>query len=326
MRARNRLGEMLLPSAQSPRSAILTGVARNCAEHLPGVLSNLQEIERHFEEVTYQFAVSDSIDATEVLLRAWLADGRRGCVKDLGHLQPTYPLRTERIAAARNSCLEHIAEMPSATYLVVVDLDEVMAGPLDGCAVTAALRFLESGAECGGVFANALPRYYDIWALRHDHWCPDDCWHAIWDRHTNEDFQAAKVREVFTRQIEVPLALPPIEVRSAFGGMGIYKTRFTPNARYRGLAGQSEISEHVPFNRQVRENGGRLFIFPMLTVVAPGEHLYRPCDVAQRWQLEMYRWQYKEARSPSWRRLFQHDAVNRSGCTRLSSNDHSPHP
>mgnify|MGYP003327104484 CR=1 FL=1 len=30
--------------------------------------------------------------------------------------------------------------------------------------------------DIAAVCANASPRYYDIWALRHRTWCPSDCW------------------------------------------------------------------------------------------------------------------------------------------------------
>ena len=90
----------------------------------------------------------------------------------------------------------------------------------------------------------------------------EDCWHPIWGRAAEETFEAAKFREVFARQIEIPAALPPIAVRSAFGGLGIYRLSAALAARYCGLddAGR-EVSEHVAFNEAIARSGGAALHF-----------------------------------------------------------------
>ena len=168
-----------------------------------------------------------------------------------------------------------------------------------------AARWLGGSPARAAVLANAAPRYYDVWALRHDRWCPQDCWHPIWGRPEEESFEAAKFREVFARQIEIPAALPPIAVRSAFGGLGIYRLSAALAARYCGLDGAGrEVSEHVAFNEAIARSGGELCIFPSLQVRAPEQHLYRACEFSRRWRLAMLARRTAEMLRPPWRRFF----------------------
>jgi hypothetical protein len=237
------------------------------------------------------FAVSDTEDDSRALLEDWLSDHRQGEVLDFGVLGERLPRRTERIAWLRNACLDRLNLLPQAgwDHLVVTDLDDVLAAPITAAPFAQAIDWLDAAPGHAAVFASAVPRYYDVWALRHPRWCPHDCWHRIWGRSAEETFEAAKFREVFTRQIEIPPNTPPIAVRSAFGGLGIYRLSHALKARYRGLdeAGR-EVSEHVAFNEAIVAAGGELHIFPALQVQAPPQHLYQAQDFKLRWRLRMH--------------------------------------
>lgn len=286
-------------------NAVFTGAARDCAAHLPGVLENLGRFAATYDTASFVFVVSDSTDDTRAILERWL-DGRRGRVIDLGVLEGQLTRRTERIAFARNAGLDAIAHGEDAghEHLVVADLDDVLSRPVDDDAFARAAAWLDADLSRAGVMANARPRYYDVWALRHERWCPDDCWHPIWDRPPDETFEAAKFREVFTRQIEIPPSLSPIAVRSAFGGLGIYRLAAALAARYCGVdADDRETSEHVAFNRTIGRAGGRLYIFPALQVHAPRQHLYQPSDFRWRWRMAMTARRAAEIARPPWRRM-----------------------
>ena len=301
---------MIPVSASSQSHAVFAGVARDCAIHLPGVLATLERFAESYAETAFVFVVSDSTDDSLSILQRWLGDvrlgGRRGKVIDLGVLADRLPKRTERIAYARNACLDEIRHSDWAGYdhLVMADLDDVLAFPARADGFAQAVRWLDDSPARAAVLANAAPRYYDVWALRHDRWCPQDCWHPIWGRAAEESFEAAKFREVFARQIEIPAALPPIAVRSAFGGLGIYRLAAALAARYCGLddAGR-EVSEHVAFNEAIARSG-ELCIFPPLQVRAPEQHLYRACEFRRRWRLAMLARRAVELLRPPWRRYF----------------------
>jgi hypothetical protein len=287
------------------RKAVFAGVARDCAAHLPGVLDNLGRFAASYGSASFVLVVSDSRDDTRLLLERWLGRARPGCVIDLGVLEDRLPKRTERIAHARNVGLDAVTRhFADHDHLVVVDLDDVLASPVDPDGFARAAIWLDAAPMRAGVFANARPRYYDVWALRHERWCPADCWHPIWGRAPGETFEAAKFREVFWRQIEIPPSLPPIAVRSAFGGLGIYRLSFALGARYCGIEERGrETSEHVAFNAAITRAGGQLHIFPPLRVHAPRQHLYQPSEFKWRWRMTMLARRAAEAGRPPWRQL-----------------------
>jgi len=288
--------------------AVFAGVARDCAAHLPGVLENLERFAALYESAAFVFVVSDSADDSRSILERWLADGRAGRVIDLGVLEDRLARRTERIAYVRNAGLDAIRQSPWSGYdhLVGAGLDDVLAPPIAAGGFAQAGAWLDAASSRAGVLANAAPRYYDIWALRHDRWCPNDCWHPIWGRPDAETFEAAKFREVFTRQIAIPPALAPIAVQSAFGGLGIYRLAAALAGRYCGIDDQGrDISEHVPFNAAITRQGGQLHIFPALQVQAPQQHLYQPTEFTFRWRLAMRARRAAEIGRPPWRRLLR---------------------
>lgn len=295
----------MVPAA--PRSRVVfAGVARDCAPHLAGVLENLQVLAATYDEAAFVFVLSDCADDSYRILKDWVDEGREGKVVDLGVLSEQLPLRTTRIAHARNTYLDLIENSPwrDFDHLIVVDLDDVMEAPIDLLQFGAARHWLEASPDRAAVFANASPRYYDIWALRHDRWCPGDCWHVIWAESTKEGAEATKVREVFARQIAIPETAPPIAVRSAFGGIGLYKMQNAIKGRYLGIDGQGrQTCEHVAFNEAICESGGRLHIFPALMLQAAQEHLCKIADFSPRWRFVMRCRRLAEILRPPWRRL-----------------------
>jgi len=189
-----------------------------------------------------------------------------------------------------------------ATYdhLVVADLDNALAAPLAAKTFAKAAHWLDATPTRGGVFANGRPRYYDIWALRHEIWSPNDCWQAVWFRDPDQDQHRLQISQVFSRMVKIPSWLPPIRVLSAFGGIGIYKLQLAIGARYIGLDGLGrETCEHVAFNTAVGASGGQLYVYPSLVTQSPVEHLaearnlprrLRPVLIAQRAITALHWW------------------------------------
>lgn len=265
-------------ASRGGRKAVFTGVARNCAPYLFDVLPNLLRLEHAYEAVRYVLAVGESNDGTLETLSSWVADGRSGHVIDMTCLEKDEPRRTVRIAMARNACMSHLrSAYPDFDHLVVFDFDNVLVDPVCDLAFAEASDWLDADDRRAGVFANAIPQYYDVWALRHPSWCPYDVWHAIWNRHRWYPFELAKLRHVYPKQLRIAKEESPIPVTSAFGGLAIYKMCFTKTALYSGEdAIGRERAEHVAFNENIIEQGARLFILPSLVVRAPQEHLFNP--------------------------------------------------
>jgi hypothetical protein len=187
-----------------------------------------------------------------------------------------HPQRSDRIAAARNLYLAAIANADFRKFddLVLLDFDDVNSRPIDVSAFAAARDWLHANEKRQAVFANANAFYYDVWALRHPEWSPDDCWQRARVAEKQIGLPEAIRRFVATRQIMVRKTLAPIPVDSAFGGLAIYRLERALKASYVGLTGDGdEVCEHVAFNSAVKGRDGELAIFPPLQNWTPPEHL-----------------------------------------------------
>jgi len=238
------------------------------------VLRNIEVISDAFSEAAAIFVENDSTDDTKHILRNWVQRSRARLI-DLDGLAQTCQKRTERIAIARNRCLKEIAEsdLRRFEYLVVLDLDAPNALPVNLESFLGAIEFLQKNEDVAGVFANQMPIYYDIWALRHQSWCPGDCWKEVFSAAGQLGYDGAVKKYVYDRQVFIDPASEPIAVDSAFGGLAVYKLRYAIQSAYVGSDQDgSEVADHVAFNLKIRRLGKRLLILPSLLNVTSLEH------------------------------------------------------
>jgi Cryptococcal mannosyltransferase 1 len=257
------------------RSVVIAGCARDCEAFLPAVLQNISRIANLYSQAAFVFVENDSRDNTREILHRWLNERANSFLVCLTGLTAQERRRTARLSIARNAYMEavHYHHLAKLDHLLVLDFDIVNTNVISEDSLTAAIRFLDSSPQNAAVFANQLP-YYDIWALRHDVWCPEDCWAQIANRRPYLPRHRAIERYFTSRQIRISPDSPPVAVRSAFGGLGIYKLDFVRAARYVGLLDDgSEICEHVAFNEAAVRAGGMLYIYPRLLNYAPPEHI-----------------------------------------------------
>lgn len=255
-------------------SAVFVGCVRNAAPHLPQVLENLERWSLLFEKSAFVFVENDSTDGSKDVLKRWIRKRKNGHLLNLDGLADRNLIRTSRIAEARNTYLDYVRNSKYADFqhLVILDFDDVNAVSISERDLAAAIRFLDQDADIAAVFANSSPIYYDVWALRHAEWSPDDCWAAV---RASTDLSAHHVleRHVYSRQRFIPSDSKPVEVDSAFGGLGIYRMVCALTGRYDGASGEgSALCEHVPFNLAVGRQG-KLYIFPGLRNSSPSAHL-----------------------------------------------------
>ena len=261
---------------KAKRRAVIVGCARDCEPFLPAVLQNVTMIATLYSEAAFVFVENDSTDNTRDILQDWLSKHANSFLVSPNELPAHVAKRTARLAIARNTYMDalHSHHLAQFDHLVVLDFDNVNTNIISKDPLLAAIRFLDSSSENAAVFANQLP-YYDIWTLRHDVWCPGDCWAEVENRPAYLPRHRAVERYFTSRQLTIPSNTPPIAVRSAFGGLGIYKLDFVRTARYVGLRPDgSEVCEHVPFNEAAVRAGGALYIFPELLNHAPPEHIH----------------------------------------------------
>jgi hypothetical protein len=265
-----------MQTKRTERSAVMVGCARDCEAFLPGVLQNVITIANLYSRVAFVLVENDSTDNTREILQNWLSSRECSFLICLDGLAAQETKRTARLAIARNTYMEALQShhLGHFDHLVVLDFDNVNANVISQKSLVAAIRFLESSRQNAAVFANQLT-YYDIWALRDDIWCPGDCWAEVESRPAYVPRHRAVERYFTSRQRNISPNTPPVPVRSAFGGLGIYKLDFVRAARYVGLLPDgTEVCEHVAFNEGAVRAGGILYIFPELLNQVPPEHIH----------------------------------------------------
>jgi len=122
--------------------------------------------------------------------------------------------------------------------------------------------------------ANQSGPYYDIWALRHEYWSPNDCWQqARFLLSCGASYFNSVSASVYSRMVCIAPSAEWIEVESAFGGLAIYRKEALLSVKYNGLMENGEeVCEHVAAHEQIRSFGGRIFINPALINAGLVEH------------------------------------------------------
>lgn len=260
---------------------VVVGCLKNSSVFLPSVFENLEKIAALFDEVSFIFIENDSLDPTKSVLAKWGQAQKSFKMFNLDGLDNYESNRTLRLEIARNAYISAIQQDKAFhhfDYMIVIDMDDRGAYPLNKDSMISALEFLEKKPEHAAVFANQPVKYYDLWALRHPQLCPFDFWHEVLSTalHVSSDQEAFD--QVYNKVLKsIPIDMGPIEVESAFGGLGIYKICFVLNNKsryigheYKYFIGESMVfsklqtCEHVSFHQGISSQGGQMFILPYL--------------------------------------------------------------
>ena len=203
---------------------------------------------------------SDSSDKTLLKLQNW----SRPKVYSYGRLRNKLPGHTELIAYCRNELLKKAYAL-SPDYILVTDLDR-FAPELSAFLS----NFRYNTDDWSAMTATGVYGYFDLWPLRtlSDSVLNFDVWVRIGEiAASNPEY----CRDSISKQIidvhqhtVIPVERGLIEVRSAFGGTGLYKANATRGCTYDGKGFKCE---HVSFNLCIREkNKGRIFINPEFVI------------------------------------------------------------
>jgi hypothetical protein len=162
------------------------------------------------------------------------------------HLNGTIePVRTHALAEYRAACQEFVRHGEMPDYVIVFDTDAWGGWSVEGVATSIAHMVADRSwyglasyswaevAQLSGVGAIQ----YDAFAARLNHWQRrDQSWFHMW---------------------HPPVGSPPVEFRSAFGQLAVYRGERFLQGRYSG-----EDCEHVMFHRSIAAHGGRFGLNP----------------------------------------------------------------
>ena len=232
------------------------GLARNCEKTIRTKLENIRQIGELFYSYKIKICENDSLDETRNLIEN-LKNTFPVATIYFDGLDKKFQNRTERLSFCRNSLLR-LSKIENSDYTIVIDLDDVF----NYFSIDSFLTSFKYEDCWDGCFPVMEP-YYDIWALRHPQIMPTDF------RDLNDTFPIVlgdenifKMTYLPIRELNFKSLKGLLEVDSAFGGFGIYKSNIYYQGIYSGMELGKEICEHVFFNKTLKDLGAKLFINP----------------------------------------------------------------
>ena len=267
---------------------LVTGIVRNVASTIEHDVIVIEKALEDFHSIKWFLVESDSEDDSVSQLEYLSTKYENFRFATLGLIQNPAESRTVGMAKARNRYLQELkenADYQNVDILAVSDFNRVNS-KLTRAAVNSCFD-IEIWDAC---FANQLGRYYDIWALRHPIWSPNDCWQQLSFYRKYYKFpEFALAASVKSRMIRIPKRSEWIEVDSAFGGFALYRPDAIGNAEYKGLTEDGNaICEHVPFHAEMRRNQKKLFINPDFINTRSTDHSFRINIISSMFRIAKY--------------------------------------
>lgn len=263
----------IAPKLITQSNFLVVGVVRNCETSVKNDVIRIMKALTSAKNVQWLLIESDSCDLTLEILGSLKNDIPFFDYISLGSLRSAMPFRTQRIAHCRNAYLDQIRSNP-----LYVDVDYVIVSDFDNMNTMLSAQSIKScwsRNDWDVCAANQVGCYYDLWALRHSTWLPNDCFdqYQFLIKKGKPAF-LAYYKAIYSRMIHIPKESDWVEVDSAFGGLAIYKKVAILSSNYIGLTEDgSEICEHVLFHQRMKKVGYRIFINPRLINAKRSEHV-----------------------------------------------------
>jgi len=247
------------------KPVMVVGVVKNIEKTLKKDIQILSNALGFFKEIHWFLVESESNDKSVDILAEIKKNNDNFNYQSLGTSIKSNTNRTEILAAARNAYLVYLREeidQNEFPYIVVADFN-LLNNKLSHNSILTSW----SNDNWDVVTANQSGPYYDIWALRHPLWAPNDCWeHHRFIRNYVRFPESALTFAIRSRMLRINKKSNWIRVDSSFGGFAIYKSQFLfMNNYYDGLDENGKmVCEHVTFHKKLTENGARIYINPAM--------------------------------------------------------------
>ena len=147
---------------------------RDCEKHLESIFKNIELVKSLNVNVFSIFIYDNCIDNSENILNTYKNQNNNVFVRTIIN---TSEYRTERIANARNACLNIVYnELHDIKYHIMIDCDNVCSPKWDIQIINNYLNnFDNDNWDCISFFRKD---YYDIWALMFDDF-KHHCWGLV---------------------------------------------------------------------------------------------------------------------------------------------------
>ncbi len=222
---------------------VFCGIARDVAQNLNQTLAMIERVGALFKSYKVILYENDSTDGTDVILQQWQRKlgknvvtliqeklNRSAAISSGGFSAQ----RFETLAYCRNKYLKqlHLPEYDDSTYVIVLDMD-LWDLPIEGLMHSFGIEHHWSSISANGVYDGQT--YYDSLAFRSEEF-PDTL---------NSEAQRRHAQRVYNTDHDL------VRVKSAFGGLTIYKRQCMNNCFYTG-----NDCEHVGLHDCQRKKDG----------------------------------------------------------------------
>lgn len=244
-------------------SVVVVGIVKDISSTIQEDYKNLKAALSRFKEIQWFLVESNSTDDS------------RNALAEINNLDPNFRFKsiseenvhTSRfpaMARARNVYLEELRTNTAYSkfdYVVVADFNK-LNNLINAEAIESCFKRDDWDVCC----ANQDGPYYDIWALRHHLWSPNDCWQELEFLRKYISYpERSLYLALHSRMIKIPRNSEWIEVDSAFGGLAIYKRDVLTLSSYSAYDEYGNITcEHVPLHKGLRQRNKKIFINPSL--------------------------------------------------------------
>lgn len=257
----------ILPESSSYSSnAIIGGIAKHIEKHEDRFTYNLDNLRKQFKHTTTIIVIDTNDDNTENILDDYAKNHPDTYIVKIKNPGKH---RTEKMAYARNVFIDEASKyFDDNPYLISFDFDiyEIHAETINNA--------LAHQEDWDVATVNPLKIYYDKWALRTE---ADNV--SCWGTTSHPGYRCAESLSHWFPNSKLGDGIPPeqepLEVLSAFGGLGIYKTKTIKKCRSKpgGCLYVGENSEgngdceHVAFHKSLREKAdAKIYIWPSMTM------------------------------------------------------------
>lgn len=238
------------------KKVILASTIKDVEQNLEKLFQIFKNISSLYEDYFVILVESDSSDDTYNKAKRLINDFN-GKVFKLNTKNIKY--RTQRIEKCRNKIIETIKrnhKLKKFDHLISLDADGV------NWLINKNKIFnsiVNAPKDWSGLFPTQYFSYYDLWALRIKFFFDYDCYVVLKKLSKKKNSNEIYRKKIFNNFFLISkFNKRYISVKSAFGGLGIYKIKHILHSKYDSKKGL--YSEHVLFNKKIIYKGYKLYI------------------------------------------------------------------
>ena len=259
------------------KSIIIGALARDCEQSLINNIPLIENLRSYFRYSSVVIVENDSIDDTKKILSSWQKKSHQVYINSFNEnsissqdLTLKGKQRISKMVRYRNLLIEKIRELELSDYIMLIDID-IISFSVEG--ILKAL--LNAPSDFGGLFSNGRLKviyrnkenYVDLQYDSYAFLSSDEEMNEL----KTKDFSILsqlKRSQLMQKGIDNNLFFP---CKSAFGGIGIYKSNLISDIAYElsYISNNSSLCfcEHIPFNNSIINKGYKNYISKQIEVV-----------------------------------------------------------